>query len=454
MQTIKTFLTNPIYLNSESFYPRCYDPVFLFVQEKLSKFPDLESFLARDVTGGSTPPYYLFKEKHEDGVPFIKTSAISRHFINTNDLHFIDEDFHQKTIKRSITKPYDVIFSMTGKFMGKAAICPLTLDEVNISQNSVVLHSDNPCKSAYLTIFLNSIINQQQVKGSYSITKQKYLNQGKISKLKIIPYNKDFNSNLENYLNGINDYYQSVEKINSIIEKFNLNYVNLDKDYNKCFSYLTPSKDMDKTILLPNKYRTDFTKIISKTPMTSLNLSMYKKNKGDEIGSKNYLFEGVPFIKTSNFLNYNVDYEPNYYCSDAIYNELEQDIKIGDILFTKDGKIGEVALVEENAKIAICAGINRIRPTSIEDRYLLFLLLSSDYGKIFFKKWSVIASTMAHLRKDFYSDFLIPNIPDKDNYIKSLQTAFEMKKNAFNVIMNEKELVVNKIFKNINIDLL
>ena len=73
---------------------------------------------------------------------------------------------------------------MTGKFMGKAALCPPTITEMNMSQNSVVLHTDTPEKAAFLTIFLNSRINRIQVRGSYSITKQKFLNQGKISALR------------------------------------------------------------------------------------------------------------------------------------------------------------------------------------------------------------------------------------------------------------------------------
>ena len=66
-----------------------------------------------------------------------------------------------------------------------------------MSQNSIVLKTGSPLKSAFLTIFLNSTINQIQIKGNYSITKQKYLNQGKIEKLKILSYNKKYDSLLK-----------------------------------------------------------------------------------------------------------------------------------------------------------------------------------------------------------------------------------------------------------------
>ena len=79
--------------------------------------------------------------------------------INVNDLQLINEGFHNKTIKRSITHPYDIIYTMTGKFMGKAAMCPPTITEMNMSQNSVVLHTASPKEAAFLTIYLNSQIN-------------------------------------------------------------------------------------------------------------------------------------------------------------------------------------------------------------------------------------------------------------------------------------------------------
>ena len=77
----------------------------------------------------------------------------------TTFLHFITTHVNNTQLKRSITKPYNVIFSMTGKFMGKAALCPPILKEVNMSQNSVVMKCESPQLAAFLCIYLNSMIN-------------------------------------------------------------------------------------------------------------------------------------------------------------------------------------------------------------------------------------------------------------------------------------------------------
>jgi type I restriction enzyme S subunit len=450
MSNPKTYITKANIIKINNFNPRNYDPVFLFVENKLKEYPEIRLLLTEDVKGGSTPPYYLFRKEYDVAVPFVKTSAISRDFINMDDLHYIHPKFHQVALKRSITKPYDLIYSMTGKFMGKAALCPPCVEELNMSQNSVVLRTSNPYLSAFLCIYLNSTINKEQVKGLYSITKQKYINQGKIQKLKVINYDKKFDSDIELYLTGINDYYKGIENIKKTILDFEQNikidYNTLDKSY--CFK--THSSQINLKILTPQFYRNDFNAVIdnfSEAP-SAKKLVEHAITKGNEIGSDNYLFEGIPFIKTSDLLNYGVDYNPNYYCSKAIYNEIEQDLHMGDILFTKDGKVGEIAILEESARVVICSGILRIRAENENERYYLFLLLSSMYGKIYFNKWTVIASTMAHLRKDFLVDFKIPLIPNslKQQYINNIKHAFKLKKDAWHKVEKGKTNILNRLY--------
>lgn len=453
MSNLKTYTTKANYLKTASFYPRNYDPVYLFVKDNLKNYFELKDYLIDEVKGGSTPPYYLFFNEYEDNViPFVKTSAISRDLININDLHFIHPEFHRKKIKRSITKPYDIIYSMTGKFMGKAALCPNTINELNMSQNSVVLQTKSPLHSAFITIFLNSEINRKQIFGLYSITKQKYLNQGKIAKLRILDLKRSYEKDLLDYLEGITNYYDSISTIKMNISEFN-NIFKLPADtFHKKTSFMTKPDIIDTKILTAQYYRNDVnvSSFINEGDKQLIKLDI---KKGTEIGSKNYLFEGIPFIKTSNFLNYSVDYQPNYYCSDAIYNELEQDLHTGDLLFTKDGKIGEVSILEESAKIVISSGIVRVRPQNDNQRYFLFLLLSSDFGKIYFNKWTVIASTMAHLRKDFYKDFRFINFDNEyiDNLITKTKKAFHDRKEAYFKIELAKKRILSQLYSIIDI---
>ena len=362
-------------INVSSFYPRNYDPVYLFVKEKLNQYSFLKEMLAQPVTGGSTPPAHFFTTK-DKGIPFIKTSAVSRHLINVNDLYYISPEYHKKTLKRSITKPYDIIFTMTGKFMGKAALCPPTIPELNMSQNSVLLRTDNPLKAAFLTIFLNSQINKVQIHGEYSITKQKFMNQTKVSNLRVVPYETQYDPQLEQYINAIINYYTSLEKIQSIIEKFSYD-TKIQGEYGKrCFSFSVQPEEICMKMLVPDYYRPDIYKAISKIKGDSFYAFQEELlSKGNEVGSANYLNEGTPFIKTSDVMNFDIDYEPDCYCSEAFINQLEQNIRKGDVVFTKDGKPGQIAIIQNDANIILSGGLVKYHPKNDNERYWIFFIV-------------------------------------------------------------------------------
>ena len=410
MQEAKIFLAKNKDLTTKDFNPRNYEPKYLEIKRNLQNYKSLNNYLNDEIKGGSTPPYYFFKEPHEDGIPFCKTSAINRDFINLNDLHYIDEKFHRTKLSRSITKPYDVIYSMTGKFMGKAALCPKVIPEMNMSQNSVVIKNDNKLFLAQTCIFLNSQINRIQITGTYSITKQKYINQGQIAQLKVPELIKSRSKQLENYLNNLDIYYESTEKIKNLINNFNSEILNCNKIDDSAKSFIKKKQKINTKILTPKHYDNFNDEIIKQMKKLKKNktLSDYKPRKGDEISSSNYIEEGIPFVKTSGFSNFGVDTQSNHYCSEEVYIEKNQQINLGDIIFTKDGKIGEVGIIDETKKVVLSAGIVALTIKDLEMRYWSFLLLNSAYGKIMFKKWNVIASTMSHLRKDIYNEFLVP----------------------------------------------
>lgn len=142
-------------------------------------------------------------------------------------------------------------------------------------------------------------------------------------------------------------------------------------------------------------------------------------------------------------MNYDIDHEPDCYCSTSFLKQLGQDIKLGDVLFAKDGKPGEVALIQEDIQAVISSGIVKYSPRTKEEGYWVFLLLASQYGGAYFKKWFVIASTMLHLRSDFFDDFKIPEITDdiKAKYISPLEENFKIKANSYKKMVNIKNLV-------------
>lgn len=340
---------------------------------------------------------------------------------------------------------------MTVKFMGKATLSPPTIKEMNMSQDSVVLKFASLLEAAFSTVYLNSPLGQIQVKGKYSITKQKYINQVSIRKLKFIEFSDEFKLDLEQYLEGVNTFYTAVNQISDVIQQMN-NYIGYNADNFHSFQnfFRVPGTVLPK-IFTPVNYKGDFEDVLERSRITPRYLfeNQLNKSKGTEIGSENYLHEGVPFVKTSDYANFGIDFQPNYYCSPSLYDELDQNLRTGDILFTKDGKIGQVAILEESSKVIYSSGSVRLRPNDPNDRNWLFLLLESNYGKILFKKWTVVASTMAHLRKHFYDDFLDVRFNEnlRNAMLAELESAFQLKKKAYHLIETSKNYVLKRLEK-------
>lgn len=106
--------------------------------------------------------------------------------------------------------------------------------------------------------------------------------------------------------------------------------------------------------------------------------------RGNEIGSRFYGSGDVPFIRTSDIVNWEVKVDPVKAVCDEIYERYKkmQDMRENDILFVNDGTflIGRTAMVTKfDIKSIIQSHVRKIRVLDIEemDPYYLFYLLNS-----------------------------------------------------------------------------
>ncbi len=104
--------------------------------------------------------------------------------------------------------------------------------------------------------------------------------------------------------------------------------------------------------------------------------------RGNEIGSQFYGKGDVPFIRTSDIVNWELKIDPIKCVPDEIYEQYQkqQDIQENDILFVKDGTflIGRSAIITKNyKKIIIQSHLLKMRvanESKINPFYLLYLL--------------------------------------------------------------------------------
>ncbi len=156
--------------------------------------------------------------------------------------------------------------------------------------------------------------------------------------------------------------------------------------------------------------------------------------RGMEIGSHVYGLGDVPFIRTSDIYNWEINLDSHKKTSEEVYEQykLKQNIEIGDILLVKDGGpnlIGNTAFITElDTKIIIQSHIYQIKVIDNDmsiDPYLLLYLLNLDIVQKQIQAITFVQGTIASIGSRI-KDVILPipaNIEKRKEisaYIKNL----------------------------------
>lgn len=200
-------------------------------------------------------------------------------------------------------------------------------------------------------------------------------------------------------------------------------------------------------------------KKLNKFPLIKLG-DILNFEKGVEVGSKNYIpfmfkrSNDVPYIRTSDLANYTINNTSDLYISKPLFKENNLHFKEKDILFTKDGKIGIVAIVSKQKEFLISSGIvkcsfkeNIIENIKLEYKiiinpeYIFSLLINREIGFYQSIRRTVVAATIPHLNLDRLNDLEIPlfnqeNINIITSEVQRMMTLESEKFDSINKIQN------------------
>ncbi len=438
---LKTVTINKSVIEREKWTPK-----YAYIFKKLETSSDaieLENFVSEGPTNGID-----LREFTEKGRNYIRISDMRRFFVSYSDIKKIELD---KIPKKVQLQEKDILVSRKGT-PGISVIT--TKDDIDniIGTEAILLRIKENYDPYYLVAFLNSKVFFEQVLNNLSGAVASGINHPSLKKLKIL-YNKHLVKNISDKVkktielhvkaNSILDnaqsfFYQKIGTVFLKTEKENIFSVNLS--------------DFEKTDLWTPAYSyplyVNILKAIKKKWKTVPLGEIATAKKGNEVGSDNYnkyldkKDTDIPFIRTSDLVNYEVDQFSDFYIPEEIYKELKQDIKAGDVLFTKDGKIGMSAMITKNDKAIIASGIVRLRLKSETKKYnltpeYLFIILSlRETGLYPAIRRTVVASTIPHLREERLKEFEIP-ILDKD----SIDEITKLTKEAFELKDEKKKLI-------------
>lgn len=160
--------------------------------------------------------------------------------------------------------------------------------------------------------------------------------------------------------------------------------------------FVIDEKDIRENVYLPKYYNPEITDQLESLSATHNLLvlgDLIKKklisiSTGHEVGKLAYGTGTIPFIRTSEIVNWEIKLDPKHGLSEAIYSELKdkQDVQENDILMVRDGTylVGTCGLVtKSDVKIVYQSHIYKVRAIKPDllHPYLLLAVLTSPIVK-------------------------------------------------------------------------
>jgi len=222
--------------------------------------------------------------------------------------------------------------------------------------------------------------------------------------------------------------------------------------------------DLDNQIEILGKYKKQ---LISEAVIKGLNKKVSMKDSGVEwIGSipkhwnikliKNicslkgrigwegltkdeYISEGPTLITGINFDNGSINWDSCEHVSEWRYNQDKSiQIKNKDLLITKDGTVGKVAIVKDcPEKVTLNSGVLLLRPLNNEyiEKYLYYVLLSNEFWH-WFEIENIGNTTIIHLYQNRFAKFKLA-LPPIDEQ-KEIVNYLDIKCSEIEEILNSK----------------
>lgn len=446
-------------IKNEDLESNIFPNYYLFKQKikSFSERKDISSFSLGDeeVLEVLTDGEHAGQKFVSNGAIFIKNSSVKRYSINEFDGFYITHEKND-SLKRSKLQKDDILFTTIGYYLGVSALVNSNIENANINQNVVRIRINKKFTTPqYLSCFLNSKLVRFQIDNLFTGT-YPILTYPKIKSIKIFIKDKSVEKKVTD--NMILAEKKNIESLNLIkeaqslfVKSLNVNFSSIEKEM---FYSVNSNKFMEDDMMTPAFYYPLYTKTtleISKNNHCELLGDLADFKNGDEVGSVNYKKyldrkeSDVPFIRTSDLVNYDFDTYPDFFIENLIYKEIGQDINKNEILFSKDGKIGMLAMTTESDKCILGSGILRIIPkeNKINPHYLFIALSIKEIGIYQAKQRTVVASTMPHLREDRIGDFSIPILSNQSEIIKLAKKAFLLKDER-KILINESRILIEK----------
>ncbi len=398
----------------------------------------IKSIVSTKITDGphETP------ELKEAGVPFISAEAIKNDKIDYNLRRgYISEELHKQYSKKCKPQKNDIFIIKSGATTGNVAYVDVDF-EFNIWSPLALVR----CKE-YLVYFkflyyqLLSDIFRKQVELSWSFGTQENIGMRVIERLRAIIPTLPEQRLIADYLD------KTCASIDKAIETKKKQLETLD-DLRKSIIHKAVTKGLDDSVELKDSGVEWIGLVPEHWVITVLKRTTYIKGRigWQGLTSEEYRSEGKYLLVTgTDFDNGGIKWDGCWFVDEERYMEDPHiQLKQDDVLITKDGTIGKIALVENVPhKATLNSGVFVTRPLKNEylQKYMYWVLKSDLFPE--FIEYSKVGTTIAHLYQKTFErlTYPLPPVQEQQNFVLFLDKKIaELKKLEENIGVQIKSL--------------
>ena len=419
-----------------------YSSIFLKTEKQLKcgSWDYLENLVESIKSFGS---YSLCNqiEYTEIGIPFLRAKDIKAGLIDFSDVLYISDEKNELLWKSEI-KPETVLLTMSGT-IGNSSIATKEINyPINSSQDIAKIITNQRLNPYYLSIFLQSIYGKRQMSRIPIGSVQQYIFLWQLEKLLIPVFGNEIQSSIENAFKLMLSTNKKANNVYNQAQTLLLSELGLAdwqpkhrRTFVKNYSDTQRAERIDAEYFQP-KYEEIVYAIKNYAGRWETLGNLVTIKKCVEVGSKEYLTEGIPFVRVSNLSPFEITKEK--YISEALYADLvKHQPEQGEILFSKDATPGIAHyLRQQPPKMIPSGGILRLKSKTdkIANEYLT-LVLNSLLTKEQVNR-DVGGSVILHWRSDQVQGTVIPILPIKK------QTQIQQKvAESFNLRNQSKHLL-------------
>lgn len=396
------------------------------------------------IKGGKRLP--LGETFSQEGIPYIRAEDV-KYFVDYEYAPRISNELHQK-LSQYQTKANDILITIVGNSIGDVGFIKFDLEKCNLTENCAKI-TDLSLLPDYVFIFLISKYGQNQIDREKVGTAQPKLALARIANFKIPILDKFFQAAIQKVVKKSykilkESKYQYIIAQTLLLSELDL--VNWQPKHRltfiKNYSDTQRAKRIDAEYFQP-KYEEIVHAIKNYVGGWDRLGNLVTVEKCVEVGSKEYLNEGIPFVRVSNLSPFEITEEK--YISEDLYSDIQKhQPEQGEILFSKDATPGiAYYLREQPPKMIPSGGILRLKSKTdkLNNEYLT-LVLNSILTKEQVNR-DVGGSVILHWRPDQVQETVIPILPtEKQDQIQQKVTeSFNLRKQSKHLLECAKRAV-------------